>query len=810
MPTQIINNKNSRLHAKGMNASHALRQSPQTTDFFITDADYTIYNGNLAIRLYGRTEDGKSAIILDPSFEPYFYIVSQKDPKETKKTLESLKLKDESGIAVKIKKINIIKKTIDGKETEILQVFAYEPSDVPKIKDIVKHMAIVKEKHEFDIPFFRRYLFDKNIMPLSWLKIEGNKIDTAYNCDITIKADKISKLDNSLTPNLNILAFDIETIPLENGKQQIIMASLASSTGFEKVITYKQATYKNTIIKKSEKELIEELVKHIQKEKPDFIVTYNGDAFDFAVLKERADLLKVPLNLGFNTRPLVFQRKGMSSAAIIKGSSHIDLYQFIFRIMRTTIKSETLKLDNVAEELIGEKKLPFDFDEMFRLWKEGKDLSKVAEYNLHDSRITLALAQYILPNIFAMCHLTNQIPFDASRSTYGQLVESFAMKKAAQMNIVVPNRPTTETIADRKKIEAIEGAFVVEPEPGLHKDIAVFDFKSLYPSIIVSHNISPETLECSCCKHSKKNRVPGFSYWFCEKEKGFIPEILEELLRGRAKVKAEMKKCDRKSQEHILLDKKQYAFKTVANAFYGYLGFAGSRWYKRECAESVTAFGRSYIHHTIDTAKDFGLKTIYGDTDSLFLLIGNKPEKDIKSFLNQINTNLPGMMELEFEGSFRSGIFTTKKTGTGGAKKRYALLSDTGELKIRGFERVRRDWSGLAKDTQEKVMRLVLDDKKDEAVTYTKKVIDKLKSGKQDLESLIIYSQITMPLSKYVLVGPHVAAARKAGEKGIKIEPGTVVQYIITKGQGSISDRAVISKFAKDYDPDYYINNQVL
>ncbi|MCK5290216.1 MAG: DNA polymerase, partial [Candidatus Aenigmarchaeota archaeon] len=397
------------------------------------------------------------------------------------------------------------------------------------------------------------------------------------------------------------------------------------------------------------------------------------------------------------------------------------------------------------EELIGEKKIPFDFDEMFRLWKEGKDLSKVAEYNLHDSRITLALAQYILPNIFAMCHLTNQIPFDASRSTYGQLVESFAMKKAAQMNIVVPNRPTTETIADRKRIEAIEGAFVVEPEPGLHKDIAVFDFKSLYPSIIVSHNISPETLECSCCKHSKKNTVPGFSYWFCEKEKGFIPEILEELLKGRAKVKAEMKKCDRKSQEHILLDKKQYAFKTVANAFYGYLGFAGSRWYKRECAESVTAFGRSYIHHTIDTAKDFGLKTIYGDTDSLFLLIGNKPEKDIKSFLNQINTNLPGMMELEFEGSFKSGIFTTKKTGTGGAKKRYALLSDTGELKIRGFERVRRDWSGLAKDTQEKVMRLVLDDKKDEAVTYTKKVIDKLKSGKQDLESLIIYSQITMP-----------------------------------------------------------------
>ena len=781
-----------------------------TTNFFITDADYTMLDGAPSIRLYGRTDKGKSAIVLDPSFEPYFYIVPKEDPEKAKNRLLSLKLKDESLKDISIRNIDIVKKTIGAQENNILQVFANNPSDIPKIKDIVKHMDFVADKHEFDIPFFRRYLFDKDIRPMSWLRIEGNKIDSKFNCDITIKADSILKLDNPSTPDLNILAFDIETIPAGNGKQQIIMASFASSTGFRKVITYQPAKHKDTIVLRSEKELIEELVKDIQKEKPDFIVTYNGDAFDFTVLKERADLHKVQLNLGFNTRPLVFQRKGMTSAAIIKGSAHIDLYQFIFRIMRTTIKSETLKLDNVAEELIGEKKIKFDFEEMFRLWREGKDLSKVAKYNLHDSIITLKLAQYILPNIFAMCHLTDQIPFDASRSTYGQLVGSFAMKKAAQMNIVVPNRPASETIADRKRIAAIEGAFVVEPEPGLHKDIAVFDFKSLYPSIIVSHNISPETFNCSCCKSTSKNKVPGFPYYFCDKKRGFVPRILEELLIGRTEVKKEMKTFEKGSQDYILLDKKQYAFKTVANAFYGYLGFAGSRWYKRECAESVTAFGRSYIHKTIDEAKKYNLKTIYGDTDSLFLIVDSKEEKAAKTFLKHINDSLPGMMELEFEGQFKSGIFTAKKSGTGGAKKRYALLSETGELKVRGFERVRRDWSALAKDTQERVMRLVLDDKKDEAVTYTKKVIDNLKKGNQDLESLTIYSQITMPLSKYVLVGPHVAAAKKAEEKGIKTEPGTVVQYIITKGTGSISDRALLSQFARDYDPDYYINNQVL
>ncbi len=271
-----------------------------------------------------------------------------------------------------------------------------------------------------------------------------------------------------------------------------------------------------------------------------------------------------------------------------------------------------------------------------------------------------------------------------------------------------------------------------------------------------------------------------------------------------------MKNLKKTSKEYILLDKKQYAFKTVANAFYGYLGFAGSRWYKRECAESVTAFGRHYIHKTIAEAERYNLKTIYGDTDSLFLLLNSNKTDIIDTFLTHINENLPGMMELEFEDLFKTGIFAAKKSGTGGAKKRYALMKESGELKIRGFERVRRDWSSLAKDTQEKVMRLVLTGKSDEATDFVKEVITDLKDGKTDLDTLIIHSQLTMPTEKYIQIGPHVAAAKKAEATGMKIEPGTVLRYIITKGTGSISDRAYLVQFAKDYDPDYYINHQIL
>ena len=109
-------------------------------------------------------------------------------------------------------------------------------------------------------------------------------------------------------------------------------------------------------------------------------------------------------------------------------------------------------------------------------------------------------------------------------------------------------------------------------------------------------------------------------------------------------------------------------------------------------------------------------------------------EKTAKKYLHEVNSHLPGIMELEFEGTFRRGIFVKKKTGTGGAKKRYALIDNKGNLTIRGFEKVRRDWSKLSKDTQEKVLRLVLSDQVDAAVSHVKEVIIRLKTGKVPLE----------------------------------------------------------------------------
>lgn len=752
-------------------------------ELYLYDVDYTVKDDKPIIRLYGKTKDGKSATIMDNKFKPYLYVIPKKDPEALKKRLLSARLEYEKGEELKIASIDIVEKTVGLDKEKVLKVYAEIPSDVPKLRSVIKIVDGVKEVREFDILFYRRYLYDKkDMIPLSWA----------------------SKKE----PELKVMAFDLEAVPLHGEDRKIICIGFSTSDGKRKALVYKPCKAKNTEVLKDEKAVLERFIEIVKKEDPDFLITYNGDGFDLPLMRDRAKAFGLSLVLGRTGEPVTFRSRGRLKTARARGRPHLDLFQFVSRIMSPALKSEVLTLDNVASELVGEKKKEMDWDAVLKDWESLKNMRKIVEYNLHDCDITLKLAEKVLPNIFAMSRIASMTAFDACRSTYGQLVENFAMRRAVQKNIVLPNRPMSEEMTERMSRAAFVGAFVVEPRPGLYKDIAEFDFRSLYPTIIVSHNIDPDTLNCGCCK--QKNRVPGFDYRFCTEKKGFIPSVLNDLLDARLKAKAEMKKAERDTPSYIALWARQYALKTIANAFYGYLGFAGSRWYRRECAESVTAYGRHYIHDAIRVAEEEGFKVIYGDTDGLYLTYPGDISAKAEGFLKKVNSKLPGIMELEFEAVYKRGLFVARKGGEKGAKKRYALIDADGRMKIRGFEKVRRDWSSLSKDTQEKVLRLVLTDRKDDAVKLVKKNIEALKKEKVDIKDLVIYSQITRPLDKYAQIGPHVAAARKAKKAGVKIASGMVIPYVITKGAGSISDRAVLAATASNYDSEYYVNNQVI
>ncbi|MDR1818865.1 MAG: hypothetical protein LBR15_01270 [Methanobrevibacter sp.] len=177
----------------------------------------------------------------------------------------------------------------------------------------------------------------------------------------------------------------------------------------------------------------------------------------------------------------------------------------------------------------------------------------------------------------------------------------------------------------------------------------------------------------------------------------------------------------------------------------------------------------------------------------------------VNTFLTYLNSTLPESMELEYEGFYRRGFFVSKK--------RYAVIED-GKIIAKGLELVRRDWAPIVKTTQEDVLMAILKNGDvDKAIEIIKKVLKKIKTGNLNMEELVIHTQITKKLSNYKQVGPHVVVARKLeAENRLKAEKGTIIQYVIVKGKGSISEKAIPYEDYVNgtYDPEYYINNQVL
>jgi DNA polymerase Pol2 len=369
-----------------------------------------------------------------------------------------------------------------------------------------------------------------------------------------------------------------------------------------------------------------------------------------------------------------------------------------------------------------------------------------------------------------------------------------------------------------RRAKRFEGAFVFQPRPDLYQRIAVFDFRSLYPTIIISHNISPETYNCPC-QEGKRINVPNSKDFFNNDKKGFLSKALGEIITKRIKIKEDIKDLKTKNSYGFkLLHAQEQTLKTIANSAYGYLGYERARWYCFGCARAVTAFGRHYIHNVIDTANKSGFTVLYSDTDSVFIQLNEKSIDEAKKFVDGINNGLPKGMELEYEGFYKSAIFVFSKAGSEGAKKRYALIDEEGNLTIKGFETIRRNWSNIGKKLQREVLRIILyENNIEKAMEFAMKVIKDVKERKVDLSDLVITTKLTKKISSYSSIGPHVTAAIKMREKGINVEPGTLIKYIISKpanpkGRQKISDNVMLFEDAtvKDYDEEYYIEKQLI
>lgn len=782
---------------------------------FVFDVDHIVENNIGVIRIFCKNEKGKTVLVLDSNFEPYFYVEPKKGNLEDYKK----KLLFHDFREGKIKRVEKVEKEFLGEKKDLLKIIVESPRDIYNIRQIVKRWSENQEEYEYAISFYQRYLIDGKIKPMSWIEVNGKELKNEhYRVEKVINTKSVKLIDLDKEAKFKTLAFDIE-IAEEQNEEKIIMISFVGSNGFKKVLTkWKEEEAQEWVeFSSDEKIMLERFVDIINEQDPDFLISYNGDNFDFPKIKSRAEKLKVPLRLGRDKSTIKIVRRGRISSTNIRGRVHIDLFDFVSHVLAPVMKSEVLTLDAVSEELIGLKKKDMKWKDIEKSWKEKKGLQKLAEYCLWDSELTLKLSEQLLPQVFAISRLTGLIPFDAGRYTYSQLDEAYLVKKAVQQNVLIPNNPKYDEIAKRRMKPLYIGGLVIEPKKGIHSDILVYDFLSLYPTVIVTHNISPDTLECEHTECKQKNKVPDLDYHFCMKRQGFIPKNLGEIIKQRIEIKKRMKSSEKDSLEFRRLDNTQYALKIIANSIYGYTGYFGAKWYCYPCAASTASFGRHYIRKSIDMIKNEGFEVIYGDTDSVFFRIPdvptNKLTSKVKEFLKKINDSLPGIIELEFRGLYEGGIFVAVRGAKRGAKKRYALIDYDGNLEIRGFETVRKDWCQLAKDTQHEVLRIILQEKNPEkAINLVRHTIKRIQEGKANLDELTIYTQLTMPLSEYKVVGPHVKAAMKMKERGRPVGGGMIIQYVITGKSGSISDKAEPVEDVKEgeYDSDYYVNHQVL
>lgn len=785
------------------------------TDFIPIDYDSFDFEGRNYAKIIGRNSKGKRICIID-SCPIYFWAVLKDNLKEDRinkllKKIKKIKL-NVKGRQTKVEAVELHEKNYLGKKVNAIKIFATNYKDLHDIADKLG-MPEIEKRRGYDVGFITHYIIEKKVDPLYWYEISGevldnttefNGISNSLDVDLCIKIDSTNQIEREVF-SPKILAFDIETDEFKIGEGEILMISLVSEN-FKKVITWKKSKeVSNVEYVKNEAELLEKFVEIIKKISPDFLTGYFSDGFDLPYLKARAEKHKIKLDIGLDGSQPKFS-KGRMTTGKINGIVHIDLLRFIQTAYSQYMSSETLSLNEVANEFLGESKKDFEHKHSSKI--DGDEWEKYFEYNLHDSIITYKLFEKVWPDMLEFTRIMQEPIFNVSRNGMSANVEDYILHNLDKFDEIPEKHPTYDEIEERRKREKYKGAFVLEPKAGLYENLSVFDFTSSYGSVIVTYNLSKSTFLEKEEKDSYNIEIAKKKVYFSKKE-GFFPQMLKEMIERRKQYKKELK-----NKPDAIKKARSNAFKLLANASYGYLGFFGARYYCEEAAAATAAFARKSIKEAIEKTNNAGFSVIYADTDGFAFTLNKNSKQKTLEFLKKLNSQLPGIMELELEDFYKRGIWVTTRKGEFGAKKKYALINYEEKIKIRGFETVRRDWCNLAREIQNNILLMILKEGNEKrALEYIKRIVKEVKERKIDLKKMTVRTQLKKPLSEYKAITPHVIAAKKMIEKKIPIDAGNLIEYYIAETKDKkklIREKVKLIDEKGEYNIEYYLKHQIL
>ena len=753
--------------------------------FWLLDLNYEVKDDKPEVWLWGIDDKGNRVLVVDRSFYPYFYLLPKSDANLNAifDGVKSLKTK-----LPLIKNWELVDRRYFGRVVKAVKVTCENPDVLQKYSAALKKVPGVEACLEDDIRFSMRYLIDNDVNPCSWLEMDA---DEAVNPS-ALKIDKIynarsppNKKERFDLPELRILSFTM-TAYGEKGSPRpaldpVIIISVATNTGKEVQFTFVD----------DDRSLLEKFKTFVMDFDPDIVVGYGSNQIHWPYLISRSSKLGMSLSVD---REAGTPHTSVYGHISVTGRVNVDLYDFADEFPQVKVKT----LENLSDFLgvmrLEERTVISEVDIPI-FWKDTKRRSALLKSSLDDVRSIRGISEALIDYATQLSQLVG-VPLDhVATAATGFKVDWYLIRRAFKIGELAPSRGEYPYFP-------FEGGLVLAPKPGIHDNVAVLDFKSMYPNIMISKNVSPDTYIRPGEQDPPEgvNIAPEVGHRFRKAPPGFYGETLKGLIKSRDELRGSLGRLERGGTEYRVLDSRQKAVKVITNAVYGYAGWLGARWYLKPVAEAAAAWGRDTIKNTIKFAEAIGLRIIYGDTDSIFVI--NDPTK-VDKLSRKVREDLG--LEIKPDTIYKSILFTE-------AKKRYAGLTPEGRLDIVGLEVIRGDWASVAKNVQEEVLGIVLREKaKDKAVEAVKLNIRSLLEKKRPYRDLIIWKTLTKPIEDYKVKTAHVEAAKMLKKDGWDLALGDKVGYVVTLKGGKLYEKAKPYNFASydEIDLIYYVDKQV-
>jgi DNA polymerase I len=825
----------------------------------LLDVDYDGGQNKAFCKFYDLDTDEIKIWIDTTNHEPYCL---SKDPiaeleklyfdEKIGQTTQKKKLTDYAGFKrfEQIKKFDLLK----DKEIQMTKLYGETPIDIGGSGTNLRNILGENEKKawEADIRYHLNYIFDRQLIPGLIYRIKNGNLEKLDFEKIDEKSKKMANelrnlfkdesseiqefseefLDIFITPipDVKRLAMDIEvkvgekdySIPdPHQAKQEVISISFVATDGLKLVYMLEREEYSlkelhkkfpsdaKVVLFRSEKDLMLETFRLMWKYP--IIITFNGDNFDLNYLFHRAnERLKIDKDLN----PIHVKRGfGIMSKSEceLRSGIHIDVFNLFFNRSISGYAFggvyESASLNSISTALLGEEK--YQHDELIH----EMEFDILSWYNLKDSLLTLELTKFnnslVWNLIILLCRITKMPIHEMVRRQISTWIRNIFYFEHRRKNYLIPRRSEISEfkrggrLMSKSDDEKFQGAYVIQPVPGIHFDVVVMDFASLYPSIIKEYNLSYETVLCPH-QDDEDNLVKGTPYHICTHKMGIFAYVVGFFRDIRVKY------FKPKSTDKNLTEKQrsynqtiQQALKVFINGSYGVFGSQNFPLFCLPVAESTTGIGQYSIKETIKKAESLGVKVLYGDTDSVFLSNPSKEQMEKISIWSKRELDL----DLEEEKTYQFLALSERK------KNYIGIYKDTKYTDIKGLVAKKKNTPNFIKKAFNEMIGILKNITNDEEFANARDQIIEIvkanlkKIGKPDtfaLEDYTIKIGIQKNLKDYTKVVPqHVKAARELkNATGRDYQKGDTISFI--KSKGPLGVKAIELAKLQDIDTKKY------